>query len=1119
MSPETLSFNRLPARATLYPYFDSASARHGERTKSPWWQSLNGEWDFRYFEKPELVPEAAVSAEYVPSPADGWAKLPVPSNWAMHGYDRPHYTNIQMPFPNLPPEVPEENPTGLYRRTFTVPADWAGRRTVLHIGAAESVLAVWVDGVPVGLAKDSRLPSEFDLTAYVRAGETHTLAAVVVKWSDASFVEDQDHWWMAGIHREVYLYSQATHYIEDLFVRGDVDESLRKGTLAIEARIGAPADSGIWGTLDGAACRLRVRIYDPAGKPVGKPHEAAFPSENSWQNPRKRLALALPVARPALWSAEAPQRYTVVVSLVAPDGREIEHTSVRTGFRRVEIRNRELLINGKPVLIVGVNRHEHDDRRGKAVTREGMLRDVLAMKRHNINAVRTSHYPNDVYWYDLCDEYGLYVFDEANVEAHWFYHELSTDTRYAPAFLDRTTRMIERDKNHPSIIAWSMGNESGYGPHHDAMAAWARHRDPSRAVHNEGAINRDWARGKVGTDIVAPMYAPIDKIVEWARDSHTAATDPRPLILCEYSHAMGNSNGSLCDYFDAFEAHHGLQGGFIWEWVDHALVKRAPDGREYWAYGGDFGDEPNDKNFVCDGLVWPDRVGHPGLLEYKHLAQPVRVALKSSAKGRARFSIENRRWFTDLTDLRGEWTLQVDGEPVMGAALPSFKTAPRTKEEFEVDTSALALPPGSEAHITFRFFARKATPWCAAGYELAWSQAELPAKHFAVAKPLGEKRASSPALAKAATPTLEIAETKSGWEIAATGTAAQAAGELRFQIDRDRGLLTKLSRGGEPLIARGPQLNLWRGATDNDGLKLFTEIDWGGPKNKALDAWLAAGYDRIELVDTKTRVDVGKKRQSATIAIKQRWLVPGAKKYVVHTHRYHVSAGGDWYGRAGGDSCESAGGDSCESLGGALLCENEFTIDKALPELPRVGVSLVLPPALEHLQWFGRGPWESYSDRKRSALFGIWETTVTDDYVPYILPQEYGNKTDVRWLRLHDGKASAGENSRAKQRAAAKRTAAGALASKWERDSALGGLFVARVSGSPPFEASASHFTAADLFAAHHTIDLKARPEVYLNIDVAQRGLGTASCGPDTLPQYLVQPGKYALRFSLGGSA
>jgi len=1092
MSPETLSFNRLPARATLYPYPNSASARRGDRTKSPWWQSLNGEWDFCYFEKPEFVPEAFLSPEYVPTVADSWAKLPVPSNWTMHGYDRPHYTNTQMPFPNQPPEVPEANPTGLYRRTFTVPKDWAGRRTVLHIGAAESVLALWVDGVPVGLAKDSRLPSEFDLTAYVRAGELHTLTAVVVKWSDASFIEDQDHWWMAGIHREVYLYSQATHYIEDLFVRGDLDESLRKGTLAIEARLGAPASAGLWGTLNGAACKLCVRIYDPSGKAVGRPHEVAFPSENSWLNPRKRLALSIPVARPSLWSAETPQRYTVVVSLLAPDGSEIEHTSVRTGFRRVEVRNRELLINGKPVLIIGVNRHEHDDRRGKAVTREGMLRDVVAMKHHNINAVRTSHYPNDVYWYELCDEYGLYVFDEANIEAHWFYHELSNDNRYAPAFLDRVTRMIERDKNHPSIIAWSMGNESGYGPHHDAVAAWARHRDPSRVIHNEGAINRDWSRGKVGTDIVAPMYASIDKIVAWARDPYAAATDPRPLILCEYSHAMGNSNGSLCDYFDAFNAHRGLQGGFIWEWVDHALVKHAPDGREYWAYGGDFGDEPNDKNFVCDGLVWPDRVAHPGLLEYKHLAQPLRVSLKSSRKGRARFVVENRRWFTDLSDLRGEWTLQVDGEPVMGDALPLFKTAPQAKEEIEIDISALALPPDSEAHITFRFFTRKATAWCAAGYELAWSQSELPAKHFAVAKPLSAKAKRGAAATGARTPKLEVAETKTGWEL--------AAADLRFEVNRERGVLAKLSRSGELLIERGPQLNLWRGATDNDGLKLFTEVEWGGPKTKALDAWLTAGYDRLELVDTQTRLSADKNGQSARITVKQRWLAPGAKKYVVHTHRYLVSASGD----------------SRESAGGELLVENEFAIEKGLPELPRVGVSLILPTALEHLQWFGRGPWESYSDRKRSALLGVWETTVTDDYVPYILPQEYGNKTEVRWLRLHEGKTRLGERSRTRGKAksaalSAKAAGLGAAAGE------LGGLIVKRAADAPTFEASASHFTAADLFAAKHTIDLNPRPEVYLNIDVAQRGLGTASCGPDTLPQYLLQPGNYALRFSLGG--
>ncbi|MFI5356157.1 MAG: glycoside hydrolase family 2 TIM barrel-domain containing protein, partial [Opitutales bacterium] len=719
-SPETLSFNRLPARATLYPYPTAALARRGDRTASPWWRSLDGEWDFRLVGRPEEVPADFVNPDF-PTPAGtGWSKLPVPSNWTMHGHDRPHYTNVIMPFPEQPPQVPAANPTGLYRRTFTVPADWQGRRTILHIGGAESVLYVWVDGQAVGLAKDTRLPSEFDLTPLVQAGATHTLAAVVVKWSDASFVEDQDQWWMGGIHREVYLYSQAGHHLADVFVRGDLADTLRLGSLHLDVRLGAPDEWGL-------GCKVRVQLHDPAGRAVWRrPHVQAFPKENPWGQARKRLTATVPVLRPRLWSAEAPQLYTVVVTLSGPDGREIEHTSSRIGFRRVVTRARQLLINGQPVRITGVNRHDHDDRRGKAVTRAGMRQDAIVMKQHNINAVRTSHYPNDPHWYELCDELGLYVFDEADVEAHAHYHELSHDTRYGPAFLDRAMRMVERDKNHPSIVVWSLGNESGYGPHHDAMAAWIRHRDPSRPIHYEGAITFDWARGHAASDLVCPMYPQIEKLVAWVTDPKN--TDRRPVILCEFSHAMGNSNGSLGDYFDAFDRHAGLQGGFIWEWVDHGLKRRDVQGREYWAYGGDFGDEPSDRNFVCDGLVWPDRKPHPGLLEYKHLAQPVRVEAADARRGR--FRIRNRRWFAGLRDLRGTWTVLVDGEEAATGRLPALNIAPQTELKFRLDYPPLVLGPQSTVHVNFRFFARQAAPWCEAGHEVAWQQLAVPAAAF-----------------------------------------------------------------------------------------------------------------------------------------------------------------------------------------------------------------------------------------------------------------------------------------------------------------------------------------------------------------------------------------------------
>ncbi len=1025
-NPETLAHNRLSARATLFPYPTAKAALANQREDSPWWRSLSGQWDFRLVDRPENVPADFIEPAF--SPDAHWAKLPVPSNWTMHGYDRPHYTNVRMPFNDQPPRVPDANPTGLYRTQFSIPADWAGRRTILHVGGAESVLYVWVDGVQVGMAKDTRLPSEFDLTPFVKAGATHTLAAVVIKWSDSSFVEDQDQWWMGGIHREVYLYSQAEHYFEDVFVRGDLDADLRTGHLRVDVKVGAP-------DLEAIGWRVRVQLHDAKGRAVlRKPAELGVFESDFWRNPHKRIRLEVAVPRPQLWSAESPALYTAVVSLVGPKNEAVEHTACRVGFRRIEIRDRQLLINNAPVRITGVNRHEHDDVHGKAVTREGMLQDVRVMKQFNVNAVRTSHYPNDAYWYDLCDEHGLYVFDEADVESHAYYHELCHDNRYAAAFLERGLRMVERDKNHPSIIAWSLGNESGYGPHHDAMAGWIRHRDPSRVIHYEGAISWNWQTGIPATDIIAPMYCEISKMIAWAKDKK-APDQRRPLIMCEFSHAMGNSNGSLADYFDAFDRYPGLQGGFIWEWVDHGIRQRDAKGREYWAYGGDFGDEPSDKNFVCDGLVWPDRQPHPGLFEYKHLAQPVKVVASDVRRGK--FRLENRRWFTSLGDLRGTWELLVNGESAARGSLPALTAAPRATQTVVLKYPALTIPAGAEIHVTFRFFTKQATAWSEAGHEVAWNQYAVPAAVFA--------RAARPAVQASSAASVDLVSTATGWNV--------RAGTLELSVNRDRGVIENLSRDGQLLIARGPQLAVWRAPTDNDGLKLFDVVNWGGAR--FLTDALKTGYDRIELAETKVTARVV--RGSAVIDIRQRWLCPGAKRFIVHQHTYRVQPDG------------------------SVTVENRFDLDKKLPEVPRLGVSLVLPAALEQLEWFGNGPLENYSDRKRSALVACYRSTVTDQYVPYVLPQEHGNKTDVRWMALHNG---------AKQSV---------------RFVAQDGLL----------NASASHFTAADLYAAKHTIDLTPRPDVHVNLDYAQRGLGTASCGPDALPQYRIPAGKYRLNFTI----
>ncbi len=657
MTPEIIQANRLPSRATAYPYPNQRLALANDRDASPWFLPLNGDWDFHLAQKPEDVPADFIQPGFEPAGRDAWMKLPVPGNWTLHGtFDKPHYTNVQMPFPDEPPHVPEKNPTGCYRTVLDLPETWRDRRIVLHFGGAESVLYVYVNGASVGMSKDSRLPSEFDITSFVTVGQKNIVSAVVVKYSDASFIEDQDQWWMGGLHREVYAYSTAPVYLSDLFAVGNLENNYRDGRLKLTAKIGFPGQpEENW--------QVEAQLYDSKGKAAfRKPLRAAVVvARGSW--PRIQAEFNQAFKKPLLWSADAPHLYRLVVTLKDPNGKFVESTSTRIGFRSIEVRDRMLLINGKRVLIKGVNRHDHHDTKGKALDRETMRLDALTMKRFNVNAVRTSHYPNDPHWLDLCDEIGLYVIDEANLESHAYYHQVCRDPRYASAFLERAVRMVERDKNHPCVMLWSLGNESGYGPNHDAMAGWIRGYDSSRPLHYEPGVwlhgtrkqptKEAYNSGYRVTDVVCPMYPTIETIIKWATDKKHPDRK-RPLIMCEYSHAMGNSNGSLADYWDAFEKYPGLQGGFIWEWIDHG-IKQTKDGKEYWAYGGDFGDQPNDLNFVCDGLVWPDRTPHPGLYEFKHLAQPV----KALGFNNDAFELKNKQDFATLAWVRSEWELKV----------------------------------------------------------------------------------------------------------------------------------------------------------------------------------------------------------------------------------------------------------------------------------------------------------------------------------------------------------------------------------------------------------------------------------------------------------------------------
>ena len=1002
--PELTRLNCLPGRATLYPYATADEALAGPRESSRWLQSLNGDWDFRLAGRPEDVDPAWVGED---APADGWDDVAVPGNWTMQGYDRPHYTNVMMPFPDLPPTVPDDNPTGVYRRSFEVAADWSGRRVVLHFGGAESVLAVWLNGGFVGLSKDCRLPAEYDVTDHIRDGG-NVLAAVVVRWSDGSFLEDQDHWWMAGIHRDVYLYSTEDTYIEDVFVRASA-----AGALEIDGRIGPPRKGH-------EGWRLRAQLHDAGGAAVlPEPLEASDGVAPPWEAPQvARMRADIPDVR--RWSAEEPHLYGLVVALVDDADRVVEATSCRVGFRDVEVRDRELLLNGQAVILNGVNRHDHDDTLGKAVTRDGMLADIRLMKQHNFNAVRTAHYPNDPVWYDLCDEHGLYVIDEANVETHAYESELAHDPRFAAAFLDRGMRVAQRDKNHPSIIMWSLGNESGYGPNHDAMAGWIRGYDPTRPIHYEGGIrwNR-WSEGKAITDVVCPMYPSVKGLVEWA----TTTDDDRPLITCEYAHAMGNSSGNLAEYWQAIREHHGLQGGFIWDWVDQGIRVTDEHGVDYWAYGGDFGDEPNDKNFCINGMIWPDRTPHPAMAEIKKLAQPVEVTAARLEYGEV--IVENRDYFRDLGWLRGTWEVSVDGVAEESGDLPTLTTPPRTSEGIRL---AIAAAPGAsgERRLTVRFALAEDVDWADAGHEVAWSQIELPSRVETAAAP-------------AAAPDISITD----------GAAVVTVGDATATFTADGGGLSSLTASGSELLVSGPRLNLWRAPVDNDGIK-----QWDGQRGKALGRWLASGI--AELAVREARVDTGRAGvPDGAVLVRHGYKGAGDAALITHVQSYTgVGARG-------------------------LHVAERIALPEEYADPARVGVTLTLPAGFERLIWYGRGPHESYWDRKAGAPIGRYESTVTDQYVPYIVPQEHGAHADTRWFALENAD--------------------------------VGLLVVA----DDLLEFSVSHFTADDLYRATHPNTLKPRPEVIVCLDLHQRGLGGASCGPDTLDQYRLPAGEHRFGYRL----
>jgi len=990
-NPTLLERNRAPARSHFISYQDAASARTRERGCSERFKLLNGTWQFLYAEHPGLVPDGFGLEDF---DSAGWDSLPVPSNWQMHGYGRPQYTNSAYPYPVDPPHVPDENPVGCYRRSFVLPSSWAGKRVFLTFQGVDSAFYVWVNGARVGYSQGSHIPSEFDVTEQLRPGR-NLVAVQVFKWSDASYLEDQDFWRLSGIFRDVYLTARPSLFVRDVFVRTPLDAD-GNASLELEASLRNDGPSA-------GGCTLRAQLLDADGAPV---LEASVASDLTVAAGAEQLAAgAFPVAKPRKWSAEDPCLYLLLLTLSDGGGAVQEVIPVRVGFRRVEVRDQQFLVNGTPVLLLGVNRHDTHPDLGHAVSLASMLQDIEVMKRHNVNAVRTSHYPNDPVWYDLCDEYGLYVIDEADLETHGFgYTAPDIPARLAEweaAFVDRAVRMVERDKNHPCIVMWSLGNESGYGPNHDAMAAWIRGRDQTRPIHYERAIDAPVV------DVVSTMYPSIEALAEQGLKD-----DPRPFFLCEFAHAMGQGPGNLKEYVDTFRAHRRLMGGCIWEWVDHGIRQKTADGEEWFAYGGDFGDAPNDGNFCIDGLCFPDRQPHDGLTEYKAVIQPVGVDLLDAECGRIR--VANLRHFRALADLAGAWTLREDGEAIAQGELPELDVAPGEALDCELGLRLPEPVPGATYWLDLAFTQRQATRWAPCGYEVAHAQFEVRGRAAA--------GAGAPAPCGSSLSVTEDAD------------AVRISGdEFDIVFDRFRGTIASWEHEGTQLLAGGPRVQLWHAPTDNERrLKL---------------EWFDVGYDRL-----RTRVAQVALHETghgeARIEVES-VLAADSKQPYFRVEQTFTFTG----------------------TGRVLVRTALEPLREGLPALPRFGLELATPPGFERFAWYGRGPHDSYADRKESAFVGVYESTVDEQYVPYVFPQEHGNKADTRWAAVTDLQGR--------------------------------GLLAL---GMPSLNVSVHHFSVDDLTKAAHTFELQRRPETFVHLDLAHTGLGSNSCGPPPLAQYVLEP-------------
>jgi beta-galactosidase len=876
--------------------------------------------------------------------ASTWGTIPVPANWQLQPgcFDKPIYTNVCYPFEPTPPTVPEANPTGCYRRTFRVPRVWRGRRVFLTISSADSNCTVWVNGRAIGYSEDSRLAAEFDITDALVAGP-NLLAVQVMRYCDGFYLEDQDYWHLSGLQRSVSLTAKPSVHLRDHAVRTRFDPQYRDATLDIDVEVNDHPDM--------ARHTVGVALFDPKGRAVKSATARGVIADHTvmygnLNNRRATARFSLPVAAPSQWSAETPVLYTLVLTLFDADGNAVDFERVRVGFRQIEIRDRQVLINGRRMVVRGVDRHEHHPVRGRALTLDDMRRDIVAMKRLNFNAVRTSHYPNDPRWYDLCDELGLFVVDEANLETHGVHGDLSQNPAWMHAYLARAQRMVLRDRNHPCVCFWSLGNESHIGPHHAAMAAWTRATDPTRPVQYESGNP-----GPAVSDIMVPMYPGLD----WVKSVMADASEHRPMVLCEYAYAKGNATGNFRKFWDLVDACPSFQGGFIWDWHDKALARTLDDGRVVWAFGGEFGDgwdyaaHKEHPTQVLNGIVGPDLVPHPGAFEVQQVQAPVAFEADPALLATGRVRIRNKHQFVDLSAFTVAWTTREEGRVLKKGTHP---LPPVPAGETAVLELGFALPaprPGAEYWLNVECRLHRDTPWAAAGHVVTWAQFALPVALL--------PRPSRPAHGQLTC----VRDMNTAQLVVRTG-----ATEVDFRTDT--GLLTGYRHNATALLVTGPTECFFRAPLDNDWIL--------GNPNSHYRRWTEAGLDR--LARTVDDVEVLEGRGVVQLRVASRLVGADPDRPI---------------------RCETV---TRVLADGSVELRQCVDIATSLPAVPRIGVELHLPPGFETVRWYGRGPWENYVDRKSAAWVGEHTSTVAAMLPEYICPGECGGREDVRWLAIAD---------------------------------------------------------------------------------------------------------------------